>query len=301
VPKILFSNPEILGLPGDPRIEARRIVSDVVVVPGVFKQQQYSRLGDYLVSGLGYTRGDDLLEFAYDWRQDIRLAAQRLAEAIEQWRPSAPVTIIGHSLGTLVTRYYVEKLGGKRLAERIVLMGGPHYGVPRAILVILVGPGMLPFNIADDRLRQVIAQFPSSYQILPIYPAVFDQEGQQINVLEDETWLPEGQRHLLRAGRSFRRELGYRSSVPCVSIFGYGYKTIVRVRIRRRPDGGWQKVSFVEEIAGDLTVPAGSAVLKNSEIHPVFQEHGALYVDNDVKMRLKVELTRSTTLEGKKI
>jgi len=300
VPKILFSNPEILSLPGDPRIEARQIVSDVVVVPGIFKQEQYSRLGDYLVTGLGYTRGVDLLEFAYDWRQDIRLAAQRLAETIDRWRPGAPVTIIGHSLGTLVTRYYVERLGGKRLAERIILMGGPHYGTPKAVFVMLVGPGVLPFGIGDDRIRQVMSRYPTSYQILPIYPCVFDQYGRQIDVLEDQTWLPEGQRPFLQAARSFRNELGYRSSVPTVSIFGYGFKTAVRIQIERRPEGGWQKVSFVEELAGDLSVPAGSAVLKNSEIHPVFQEHGALYVDNDVKMRLKVELTRSTTLEGKK-
>jgi hypothetical protein len=35
-----------------------------------------------------------------------------------------------------------------------------------------------------------------------------------------------------------------------------------------------------------------SAVLPGSEIHPVQQNHGTLYVDNDVKMRLKLELTR---------
>lgn len=300
-PKVLISNPEKLSLPGDPRIEARQIVSDVVVIPGVLKQEQYSRLGDYLESGLGYTRGKDLLEFAYDWRQDVRLAAQRLAETIDQWRPGAPVTIIAHSLGTLVTRYYIEKLGGKRVTERIVLMGGPHYGTPKAILVILVGPGILPFGLGDERIRRVMAQYPSAYQILPIYPCVFDQYGRQIDVLTDETWLPEDQRPYLRIARSFRRELGYRSSVPAVSIFGYGYKTAVRLRIERRPEGGWQRVDFVDEIAGDLSIPAGSAVLKNSEIHPVYQEHGALYVDNDVKMRLKVELTRSTTLQGKKI
>ncbi len=301
IPKILLSNPEILSLPGDPRIEARQIVSDVVILPGVFKQEQYSRLGDYLVSGLGYRRGDDLLEFAYDWRQDIRLAARKLAETIEQWRPGAPITIIGHSLGTLVTRYYVEKLGGKRLTERIILMGGPHYGTPKAILAILTGPGILPFGLANNRIRQVMSQYPTSYQILPIYPCVFDQEGRQIDVLRDESWLPENQRPFLKAGRDFHRELGLHSSVPTVSIFGYGYKTAVRALIERRPGGGWHKVSFVEEVAGDLTVPAGSAVLKNSEIHPVYQEHGALYVDNDVKMRLKVELTRSTTIDGKSI
>jgi hypothetical protein len=294
----LFSNPEILSLPGDPRIEARRIVSDVVIVPGVFKQEQYSRLGDYLEGSMGYTRGKDLLEFAYDWRQDIRLAARKLAEAIDQWRPGAPITIIAHSLGTLVTRYYVEKLGGKRLTERIILMGGPQYGTPKALLVILVGPSVLPFGIGDERLRRVMAHFPSSYQILPIYPSVFDQKGQRIDLLRDDSWLPESQRPYLRLARDFRRELGFRSSVPCVSIFGYGYETAVRAQIERRPDGRWRRVSLVNEVAGDLSVPAGSAVLQNSEIHPVYQEHGALYVDNDVRMRLKVELTRSTTLRA---
>jgi len=35
-----------------------------------------------------------------------------------------------------------------------------------------------------------------------------------------------------------------------------------------------------------------SAVLENTDIHPVQQYHGSLFVDNDVKMRLKVELAR---------
>ncbi len=33
-------------------------------------------------------------------------------------------------------------------------------------------------------------------------------------------------------------------------------------------------------------------LLPGSDIHPVRQYDGSLYVDNDVKMRLKVELTR---------
>jgi hypothetical protein len=31
-------------------------------------------------------------------------------------------------------------------------------------------------------------------------------------------------------------------------------------------------------------------VLAGSEIHPVQQHHGSLYVDSDVKMRLRLEL-----------
>jgi hypothetical protein len=33
-------------------------------------------------------------------------------------------------------------------------------------------------------------------------------------------------------------------------------------------------------------------VLQNAEIHPVRQPHGTLFMDNDVKMRLKLELTK---------
>jgi pSer/pThr/pTyr-binding forkhead associated (FHA) protein len=299
-PRTIISGPEIFRLPGDPRIEPRGIVNDVVIVPNIIEQRQYSALGDYLVAGLGYTRGKDLLEFGYDWRQDVRLAAQRLAEAIEGWQVKAPITVIAHSLGTLVTRYYVERLGGKRFVERIILMGGPHYGTPKGIAIILSGPSLLPFGMGAERMREVLATFPSAYQILPTYRCVTDQHGNHIDVLKDGSWLPEPQRSLLRAARSFRRQVGTVSSVPAVSIFGYGLKTKLRVKIERGPDGQWQKVEFVEDTAGDRSVPSGSAVLKGSEIHPVFQEHGSLYVDDDVRMRLKVELTRSTTWQRRK-
>jgi pSer/pThr/pTyr-binding forkhead associated (FHA) protein len=298
--RTIVSNPEVFALPGDPRIEARGILNDVVIVPNIIQLRQYSGLGDYLEAGLGYTRGKDLLEFAYDWRHDVRLAAQRLAETIELWQVKAPITIIAHSLGTLVTRYYVERLEGKRFVERIILMGGPHYGTPGVLTSILSGPGLLPFGVGDERMRDVLATFPSAYQILPIYPCVIDQNGNTIDVLKDESWLPEHQRPFLSATRSFRRELGTVSSVPTVSVFGYGLKTKLRVEVHRRPDGEWQKFEFVEDTAGDQSVPSGSAVLKESEIHPVLQEHGSLYVDDGVRMRLKVELTRSTTWQRRK-
>jgi len=290
---LVASRPDVLSLPGDPRIEARGILNEMVVVPHILRLKKYSALGDYLESGLGYTRGKDLLEFAYDWRQDVRLAAQRLAQAIDSWQVEGPVTIIAHSLGTLVTRYYVEFFGGRKAVERIVLMGGPHYGTPKGLAAILIGPGILPFGIGAARMREVLATFPSAYQILPVYPCIVGQDGTYIDALKDESWLPEQQRPLLRAGRSFRRELGELSSVPTVSIFGYGLKTILRVNIRRQPSGQWHEVSFVEETAGDVSVPSGSAVLKDSEIHPVMQEHGFLFVDDGVRMRLKIELTHS--------
>jgi hypothetical protein len=100
------------------------------------------------------------------------------------------------------------------------------------------------------------------------------------------------QRPLLQDARNFRRELGTQTSVPTVSIFGYSLKTIVGIKVERNADGQWQRVTFDHQDAGDTDVPTASAVLLGSEIHPVQQHHGSLYVDNDVKMRLRLELTR---------
>lgn len=101
--RALFTQPELLRV--DTPLEARGIVDEVVIVPNLIKSEQYSRLGDYLVEDLGYERGGDLLEFAYDWRQDVRQSAQKLALALAGWQVGAPLTIIAHSLGTLVSRY----------------------------------------------------------------------------------------------------------------------------------------------------------------------------------------------------
>lgn len=132
--------------------------------------------------------------------------------------------------------------------------------------------------------------FPSLYQILPVTPCTFDQTGQAIDVMQDETWVMEAYRPLLRQAREFRRELGNRSSVPSISIFGYGIKTISKISVERGLAGEWKKVDFETEMRGDETIPEWSTVLKGSEIHPVAQYHGSLFVDNDVKMRLKMEL-----------
>ena len=141
-------------------------------------------------------------------------------------------------------------------------------------------------------MRQVLITLPSVYQVLPTYSCIFDQQDQAVDVYADEGWLPDAQRPLLRDARKFRHELGTRSSVPCVSIFGYGLKTVTRATVQRDQQGHWEKVNFTSEPGGDTTIPEKSSVVEGSEIHPVQQYHGSLYVDNDVKMRLKLELTR---------
>ncbi len=287
--KLLFKQPDLFKYPGEPGIKPRGILQEVVIVPNLIKMEQYSRLGDYLVQDLGYERGKDFFEFAYDWRQDIRRSSQQLGKFIEDLGfPS--IILIGHSLGTLVSRYYVERLGGKDKVERLILMGGPHYGTPAGVTSLMFGPEVLPFGIMGETLRKVIATYPTAYQILPVYACGKDQDGKPFNFMQDNSWLGEEQWPLWDLSREFKKELGLDTSVPTTCIFGYGLKTIDEIKLYRNEDGSFSNSAYISNITGDGSVPQNSAILEGVDIHPVHQHHGALFVDNDVKMRLKLEL-----------
>ncbi|MDQ2691749.1 MAG: FHA domain-containing protein [Chloroflexota bacterium] len=288
--KVLFKEPEFFKYPGLPGIEPRGILQEVVVVPNLIKLEQYSRLGDYLVENLGYTRGVDFFEFAYDWRQDVRKTARQLSQFIDSLTVKPPVKIIAHSLGTLVSRYYIERCGGKDKIDKLILMGGPHLGTPNAVSSLLFGPDVLPFGLLGERLRQVVSTFETSYQILPVYSCGMDQFGQSFNFMKEDTWLTEEQKPLWQAAREFKRELGTKTSIPTTCIFGYGQKTVDRIKLLRKPDGRLSNSVYETRANGDGSVPENSAVLEGADFHPVHQLHGALFVDNDVKMRLRLEL-----------
>jgi hypothetical protein len=292
----LLNSPHLLKFAEHAPLEARGLVDEVVIVPNLLKLEQYSRLSEYLQTGLGYERDKDLLEFAYDFRQDIRESARALAARIDTWHVSAPITIIAHSMGCLVARYYVDRLGGHKHVARLVLMGGPHAGVPRAFVTLFTGPKVFPLGLLDSQLRQVLATFPSTYQILPSYACISDQKGGSIDLFADSSWLAEKHRTLLRYGKELRDSLPHEPSSPTVCIFGYGLKTITGVVVGRKSDVcDTESVVPVIEPKGDGTVPERSAVMRDCEIHPVRQYHGTLFVDNDVKMRLKLELMRAAT------
>lgn len=290
--KLLFNNPEVLVYGSELHLEPRSIVDEVIIVPNVIKLDQYNRLGDYLVDELSFRRQEDFFEFPYDWRQDVRVSARQLGNLIESIPREQPIVILAHSLGTYLTRYYIEALGADKRVERAILMGGPYKGAVKGLTSMLVAPEVLPFGIMGERLRQILMSFPTSYQILPDYPVGTDQNGAQINFLEDETWLDPERRPFLKLARDFRAELNPAVGVPTISVFGYGINTIESVTVSRDAAGKLEDVRYQREKSGDGGVLEMSAVLEGSEIHPVHQHHGALFVDNDVKMRLKVELMR---------
>ena len=295
--KMLATQTELFKLPEQQPLTVKGLVEEVVVVPNLYKQEQYSQMTDFLRESLGYEMDKDLLAFAYDWRKDLRLAAHQLKQQLEDWRktlpnPTAKVILIAHSMGCLVARYFLDVLGGDQIAERVILMGGPHLGTPKSIMALLTGQGLLPFGLLGDQIRDALATFPGAYQLLPIYPAVFDANDNPVDVFADPRWAAEPFRAHIADAKKFRGELKPKASVPTLCIVGYGNKTVSKAVVQAGADGRWEHVKFIEDEEGDSTIPVSSAILEGAEFHPVHQSHGALFVDNDVRFRLKLELVK---------
>jgi pimeloyl-ACP methyl ester carboxylesterase len=69
---------------------------------------------------------------------DIRVAAESLAREIESLVAQSGherVHLVGHSLGGLIARYYVQRLGGDARVGTLVTLGTPHHGTLAAHLV----------------------------------------------------------------------------------------------------------------------------------------------------------------------
>lgn len=70
--------------------------------------------------------------------QDIRHVAQRLSDLVERTCEETGyevVHVIGHSLGGVIARYYVQRMGGDARVHTLCTLGSPHSGTLAAHLL----------------------------------------------------------------------------------------------------------------------------------------------------------------------
>ncbi len=121
--------------------------------------------------------------FAYDWRQDNVQSARKLDALIEQIRrdygdPALKVNLIAHSMGGLVTRYYLRygtvdalegdgafpiNMSGAAKVGTAVLLGTPNLGSVRSLQSMIRGYAVGLSQVPPE----VLATMPSIYQLLP--------------------------------------------------------------------------------------------------------------------------------------
>jgi len=122
--------------------------------------------------------------FHYDWRQDNVISAGQLADFIDQIQedygnPDLKVDIVAHSMGGLISRYYIRygkqdvindndfdkkitMYGGDHV-RRVILLGTPNLGSVKTLNLFIDG--------VDIGLKQIgtetLATMPSLYQLFP--------------------------------------------------------------------------------------------------------------------------------------
>lgn len=99
--------------------------------------------------------------------QDIRAVADRLATLVEEVCRETGyerVHVVGHSMGGLVGRYYVQRMGGHERVHTLVTLGSPHGGTAPARLVpIPVSRQMRPDSVIIRELDEPAPGCPTRF------------------------------------------------------------------------------------------------------------------------------------------
>jgi len=167
--------------------------------------------------------GDDhftCFQFAYDWRRDNVESARKLRDFILERRqevraeyrkrfgvdePNLRLDIATHSMGGLVTRYFLMYGGqdlpadgslpeltweGAELVERVILIGTPNAGSATAFRELVEGTRLAP--VLPTYSPALMGSFPSVYQLLPRprhRPVVWDGDPERpVDILDPQVW-----------------------------------------------------------------------------------------------------------------
>ncbi len=194
-------------------IVATRLLPDTHLIPGLWKIDGYSEIAKAIRAMPGVEPGANYFELAYDWRRDNRVAARRLARQshrwLNQWRErsgaaDAKLILVGHSMGGLVARYFLECMEGWRSTRLLITFGTPYRGSLKAVGALANGmaPGVGPLRLD---LSALVRSLTAVYQLLPVYPC-FEVDGKLSRIAETAA-IPNIDRARAAAALSFHHEI----------------------------------------------------------------------------------------------
>ncbi|MEV5550850.1 hypothetical protein AB0L35_32750 [Streptomyces sp. NPDC052309] len=312
---------------GRDAVEVAGLVREPFVLSGLMRHLGYLRMPQVEE----HAKPGQYREFAYDWRLSNRTTAEDLQKWTERalgqwqeqartWYPDMPddpkVVFLCHSMGGLVTRYYLECLGGREITRSLTTIGTPHRGAAKAAR-FLTGHAFgtrHPLRWFGENITELCRRLPSVWQLLPVYEAVIKPgEPDRRTLLEEPLGLDS---HRLRYAFRFHEQFeeaaaanltaeGRPYRVHCLA--GNAHRTWHGVVAR--PEGP----RYVKELdnsgawRGDGTVPAGSAVAdwhmtsssdavwyghKHASLHgekPVGRQLAQIFLDKPVRGMLADE------------
>ncbi len=164
-------------------IAATKLAPDIHLLPGVWKIDGYSKVADQIKKTFAVTEGVNFFQFPYDWRRDNRVSAKILARETHEWltkyrastSPKAKLILVAHSMGGLVSRYFIEVLDGWKDTRALITFGTPYRGSLNAVDGLSNGVKKGPLGLLD--LSQMARSLTAMYQLLPAYECYDDGSG----------------------------------------------------------------------------------------------------------------------------
>ena len=168
-------------------ITATSVIRDVHLIPGLWKIDGYTKLVRHIEERFDVKHGENLFEFAYDWRRDNRVASRQLATKtkgwLEAWRGSPGTATRSSSSSATrwadssrVTSSSAARVGATRT---LVTIGTPYAGSLYALGTLANGKKVKFFD-----LTEIARSLTAVYQLLPIYPCYDGGDGKLARVAE---------------------------------------------------------------------------------------------------------------------
>lgn len=253
----------------------------------------------------GFVEGQTFFPFPYDWRKSNAEAAAGLADRLDALvaaQADAEITLLAHSMGGLVGRYFLESKryegrAGHRAVRRLITLATPHRGAPLA-LSAAVGKEKRLFLSAEQVQRLAKdPRYPSLYQLLPPEGEPFAWDGRfgrqlaPLDVYDAATATALGLVAAnLDAAKAFRAGLDFARMPQGVRYFlfyGTRQTTISAVSLNLGAAGPKERVTNVEiEDGGDGTVPVWSGMSAGLQGRATGGEHGSIYKNGELRQTL---------------
>jgi pimeloyl-ACP methyl ester carboxylesterase len=239
----------------------------------------------------------DICCFPYDWRRSSRDNALLLRDFIDYRLASSPhdrATLVGHSMGGLVSMHYLHgeatQAHAEQSVQRLIALGSPFRGAVEAV-PILSQANSAKMKLAallnkDNNPLKVVLSMPSIYELLPAPNTLYPNWDPvpELDIWDAATWKALGilfsEQHLDHAKESHRLIAEADPQVPVYTVIGTNYNTPVRLlgkmltgELLTRQDG---------EAGGDGTVEVLSARFKDRPAYYLHEVHIELVLDNTV-------------------
>jgi triacylglycerol esterase/lipase EstA (alpha/beta hydrolase family) len=200
-------------------IKATKLIADTHLIPGFWKIDGYTQTSKLITDNFQVIEGNiyedaedkaaNLYHFPYDWRRDNRVNARILKRLLDKrlktWREKsghndAKVILLAHSMGGLISRYYLEVLGGWQNCRALFTFGTPYRGSLNAVNFLANG-----YKQAFIDLTDVMRSLTSVYQLLPIYKVL--QIGNENHRIAEVSNLPNIVQNKAKDALAFHREI----------------------------------------------------------------------------------------------